>query len=169
MMCRFQCPICGERGWILSDEASVAPRCLRCRHRVEVEPAVLDATPCDSSAIDDSVVSWLGQDPPAPKHDGDAITTCVSCGFAGLMPCVSPRGDTFCPTCLAIYRARPEPVRQRINCPNCQAPIEVHEYDRGKTIVCLECNYFLGCVLRPEKRRFNSLPFLNSLLGAAKD
>ena len=45
----------------------------------------------------------------------------------------------------------------------------MHESDRGKTIVCPDCNYFLGCVLLPEKRRFNALPFLNALLGAAKD
>ena len=63
----------------------------------------------------------------------------------------------------------PEPVQLRTDCPNCQHPIELHESDRCKTVVCPECNYFLGCVLRPEKRRFNALPFLNALLGSAKD
>ena len=81
----------------------------------------------------------------------------------------SERGDTICPACLAIYRTRPESVRRRLmDCPNCQKPIELHESDRGKTIVCSECNYFLGCVLLPEKRRFVALPFLNALLGGAK-
>jgi hypothetical protein len=138
MVCRFQCPNCGEHGWILSDEPTVAPRCLRCSHRVEVEPPAVEVTPRESR------------------------------GFEGLMPCASPKGDTYCPTCLAIYRTAPIPVQQLEDCPNCQKPIEVYECDRGKTIVCPECNYFLGCVLRPERRRFGALPFLNALLGSAK-
>jgi hypothetical protein len=168
MVCRFQCPNCGEHGWVLSDEPTVAPRCLRCGHRVEVEPPAVEVTPRDSRAIDDTVASWLSQPSLAPMPRSDAVACCVSCGFGGLLPCASPKGDTYCPTCLAIYRAAPVPVQQLEDCPNCQKPIEVYECDRGKTIVCPECNYFLGCVLRPERRRFGALPFLNALLGSAK-
>ena len=162
MVCRFQCANCGERGWIMSDLPAVAPRCLRCRHRLEVEPAAIDRSG-ESSATDESIISWLSQPPPVPVPRRDPLATCAFCGFEGLLQSCSPKGDTFCPTCLAIYRAKPEPVQQRLDCPNCGQPIEIHESDRGKTVVCLACNYFLGCVLRPEKRRFGTLPFLNVL------
>ena len=125
MVRRFRCVNCGEHGWILSDETDVAPRCLRCRHRLEVEPAVGEDSPSEGLAIDDTVVSWLSQ-PPSPRAPmSDAVARCVLCGFEGLMPCASPRGDTFCPTCLAIYRAKPEPVEQRIRLP------ELSEADRS--------------------------------------
>jgi DNA-directed RNA polymerase subunit RPC12/RpoP len=168
MVRRLRCPNCGEHGFILSDEPTVAALCLRCSHRLEIEPDAFEVCPRDSSAIEDAVVSWLSQPPNQSERKIDDVSRCASCGFEGLMQCFSPRGDTFCPTCMAIYRARPEPVKQLIDCPNCSRPIEVHERERGKTIVCPDCNYFLGCVLPPEKRRFAALPFLNALLGAAK-
>jgi DNA-directed RNA polymerase subunit RPC12/RpoP len=169
MVRRFQCSNCGEHGWILSDEPTVAPRCLRCSHRLEVEPAGVDGNSRGSVTVDDTVVSWLSQPSLVPSPRSDAVASCVSCGFEGLMQYDSQRGDTICPACLAVYRSRPERGRQLLDCPNCQRPIEIHESDRGKTIVCPECNYFLGCVLRQEKRRLGALPFLNVLLGAAKD
>jgi hypothetical protein len=169
MFRRCQCPNCGEHGWILADEPTVAPRCLRCGHRLELEPAVVGGNSRESYAIDDTVVSWLSQ-PAIPREtESDAVASCVCCGITGLMEYESPKGDAICPECLANYGSRPEPLQQLTDCPNCQKTIEVHESDRGKTIICPECNYFLGCVLRPEKRRFNSLPFLNALLGSAKD
>jgi hypothetical protein len=169
MVRRFQCPNCGEHGWILAEEPTVAPRCLRCSHRLEVEPAPFETIPHERSVIDDTVVSWLSQPPLVPLPRIDAVASCVSCGFEGVMQYDSRGGDPMCPACLAIYRPRPLSFQQFINCPNCQQPIEVLECDRGRTVVCPECNYFLGCVLLPEKRRFNALPFLNVLLGAAKD
>ena len=155
MVRRLRCPNCGEHGWILSDEPTVAALCLRCSHRLEVEPVADEETPRETPAIEDAIAAWLSQPviPAAPEND--AVASCVSCGFEGLMPCDSPRGDTICPACLAVFRTKPEPVQQLIDCPNCQGPIEVHESDRGKTIVCPACNYFLGCVLRPKKRRFS--------------
>jgi ssDNA-binding Zn-finger/Zn-ribbon topoisomerase 1 len=67
-----------------------------------------------------------------------------------------------------VYWTRPRPVEQLLDCPNCTGTIKLYESDRGKTIVCSDCHYFLGCVLLPEKRRFEALPFLNTLLGPAK-
>ena len=69
-----------------------------------------------------------------PKTDG--VATCISCGFEGLMQYDSDRGDTICPACLTVSRSRPERGQQIVDCPNCRQPIEVHEKDRGKTIVC---------------------------------
>ncbi len=169
MVRRFQCPKCGEHGWILSDELTVAALCLRCSHRLEVEPAAFERLPREKSPIEEAIVSWVSQPPHAPMARTVAVASCVYCGFEGLMPYDSPRGDTICPACLAVYRMKPEPAQQIIDCPNCHTAIEVYEADRGKTIVCPACNYFLGCTLRPEKRRFGALPFLNALLGSAKD
>ena len=168
MVRRFQCPNCGEHGWILAEEPTVAPRCLRCSHRVEVEPVSVEWPLREESAIEEAVVSWITQPSHVPVAQTVEVASCVYCGFEGLMKYESPRGDTICPACLAIYRTGPEPIQQLVDCPNCQERIQVHESDRGKTIVCPACNYFLGCVLRPEKRRFGALPFLNALLGSAK-
>jgi hypothetical protein len=180
-MWRFRCPKCAECGWMVADEPVLAPQCLRCGHRVEFEPLAKSGFPDTGSAVDDIVVSWLSQPQFQPSPDrspeSDATARCASCGWDGLMPIESPRGDTICPACLAVYRTKPVSVhqlpvpvlRQLIDCPNCARSIEVYESDRGKTIVCSECNYFLGCVLLPERRRFNALPFLNSLLRPAKN
>ena len=35
MVRRFQCPNCGEHGWILSELPTVAALCLRCSHRTQ--------------------------------------------------------------------------------------------------------------------------------------
>ena len=168
MVRAFHCANCGDHGWVLSDEPTVA-FCLRCGHRLEYESAGPEWSPFDGPAIDDAVAFWMSQPPIEPVPETHAVASCASCGWEGLMPYDSARGDTICPACLAVYRTRPEPAQQLINCPNCQEPIQMHENDRGKTIVCPACNYFLGCVLLPEKRRFNALPFLNVLLGTAKD
>jgi hypothetical protein len=173
MMRRFRCPKCAECGWMVADEPVLAPQCLKCGHRVEFEPLANSGSPHTGSAVDDIVVSWLSQPQsqpsPARSPESDATARCASCGWDGLMPFESPRGDTICPSCLAVYRTKPVPVHQLVECPNCTRPIEVYESDRGKTIVCSECNYFLGCVLLPERRRFIALPFLNTLLGPAKN
>jgi len=64
---------------------------------------------------------------------------------------------------------RPDRGQHAVDCPNCRQPIEVHEKDRGKTIVCPQCNYFLGCVLRSEKRRYGARRFLSSGRSAEKN
>ena len=166
---RFRCPNCAEYGWMLSDEPTRVPFCLNCGHRVEIQPLEAESSPREDLAIDEAVVSWLADAAPACPPKTDTIASCVSCGWHALMPYDSSRGDAICPACLAVYRTKPVPVQQLIDCPNCTRSIEVYESDRGKTIVCSGCNYFVGCVLLPERRRFNSLPFLNSLLGPAKN
>jgi len=169
MLGRFQCPNCGERGWVFSDPPTLVSLCLRCGHPVEVEPAVLERPARERPAIDDAIVSWLSEAPRPRTVKNDGIASCVSCGFEGLMQYDSDRGDTICPACLTVYRMRPDRGQQVIDCPNCRRPIGVFESDRGKTIVCPNCNYFLGCVLRAEKRRFGAFPFLNAMLGMARD
>jgi hypothetical protein len=168
MLRRFECPNCCEHGWVISEGVTNHPRCLRCGHRVEFKPAAFEAAARESSTFDDAVVSWLSDAPLAPLPASAAVASCRSCGFEGLMQYDSAKGDTICPACLAVYWRRPNRRHPVIDCPNCRRPIEVHESDRGKTIVCAGCNYFLGCVLRAEKRRFGALPFLNALLGGAK-
>ena len=36
-------------------------------------------------------------------------------------------------------------------CPNCGKAIDLRENDRGKTTICPNCKYFLGCVLPSPK------------------
>jgi hypothetical protein len=173
MVCRLRCPSCGDQGWIFTEDPPTVTRCLRCSHPLEIQPSANPASLRETTAIDDMVVSWLSRSPAASQPESDADAPCRSCGLRGLVPFNSPRGDMVCPTCLTIDRRATAPiqqlVQQLVECPNCTCPIKVYESDRGKTIVCSECNYFLGCVLLPERRRFNALPFLNSLLGPAKN
>ena len=168
MVRRLQCPNCGDHGWLISDELTVVPVCLRCGHRLDVQRAESRLPLRETPTIDDDVVFWMSQLAATTASSSEPLAKCSECGFEGLTPCDSPKGDTICPACFAVSWIGPRPVQQRVECPNCQATIEVHESDRGKTIVCPGCHYFLGCVLLPEKRRFESLPFLNTLLGPDK-
>ena len=138
------------------------------RQRVNVEPQP-ERSPREGLTIDDKVVSWLSQPAFAPLPKSDAVASCTSCGFEGLIQYGPERGDTICPACLAVCSARPERPREHVDCPNCNRAIEIREIDRGRTIVCPDCHYFLGCMFPPEKRRFAAFPFLNVLLGGAKD
>ena len=166
MVRRLQCPNCGDHGWLISDESTVVPVCLRCGHRLDAERAESRPPSPETRAIDDDVVFWLSQRDTATTSSSEPMAKCSSCGFEGLTPCDSPKGDTICPSCFAVSWTRPRPFHQLVECPNCQGTIRVYASDRGKTIVCSNCHYFLGCVLLPEKRRFEALPFLNTLLGA---
>jgi ribosomal protein S27E len=173
MVCRLRCPSCGDQGWILTEGPPTVTRCLSCGHPLEIRPIANPTSPRATTAIDDLIVAWLSRSPAAPLPESEADARCPSCGLRGLVPFNSPRGDVVCPTCLTIVRRATapiqQPVQQIVECPNCTRPIEVYESDRGKTIVCSECNYFLGCVLLQERRRFVALPFLNTLFGPAKN
>jgi hypothetical protein len=167
MLGRFKCPSCGEHGGILAEDGSGVPRCPRCGQRLLIEPLAAEEPPIESRAIDDAVVSWVSQVSKAHPVKRDEVATCNSCGFEGLMEYDSDRGDKICPACLSVFRSKPALSRHALECPNCHEPIEVYERDRGKTIVCAACNYFVGCVLRSEKRRFGTFQFLNSVFDAA--
>jgi DNA-directed RNA polymerase subunit M/transcription elongation factor TFIIS len=170
MVRRLQCPNCGDHGWLISDESTVVPVCQRCGHRLDVERAESRLPLGETRTIDDDVVSWMSQldAAKATAPSSQPVAKCSECGFEGLTPFDSPKGDTICLACFAVSWTGPRPVCQLVDCPNCQVTIEVYESDRGKTIVCSDCHYFLGCVLLPEKRRFEALPFLNTLLGPGK-
>ncbi len=169
MVHRLQCPNCGDHGWLISDEGPVVPVCLRCGHRLDVQRAESRLPSRETSTIDDDVVFWISQRGEAKAPSPKPAAKCSSCGLEGLTPCDSPKGDTICLSCFAVSWAGPRPIHHSVDCPNCERTIEVYESDRGKTIVCGDCHYFLGCVLLPEKRRFEALPFLNTLLGPEKE
>ena len=168
MVHRLQCPNCGDHGWLISDETTVVPVCMRCGHRLALERAESRLPARDTSTFDDDVVFWMSQLEAAQAPSTDPVAKCSECGFEGLSPFDSPKGDTICPACFAVSWTGPRPVLPAHRLPQLHAAIEVHESDRGKTIVCADCHYFLGCVLPPEKRRFEALPFLNTLLGPGK-
>jgi hypothetical protein len=165
MLAGFRCPNCGAQGGILAEERSDIPRCPRCRTRLLLEPLREFGTTVVNRTIDDDVVLWVSQPTSGTIPKTDGLATCAACGFEGLMQYDSDRGDTICPACLTVTCARPERAKQVVNCPNCCEPIALHERDRGKTIVCKACNYFLGCVLRSEPRRTTTHRFLHAMFG----
>jgi hypothetical protein len=167
MVTSFECPACGERGWIIGDQP-MAACCLRCGQQLDVGPERPQNHPKKAALDEDVVLSWIMEKPPPAETEKNVRPKCVSCGTDNLMLCDSPRGDTICLTCLEVFRTRPLPVLRTADCPNCAREILIYEVDRGKTIICAGCHYFLGCMLEPEKRQFRSLPFLNTLVRFAQ-
>jgi hypothetical protein len=168
MITPFLCPACGEHGWIISDEPTLAC-CLRCGRQLDTGPDRPRSDSKTAAPDEDVVVSWLLETAPPPEAEGCAGAKCVACGCDDLMPCDSPRGDTICMCCLEVFRTRPLAVKRLVECPNCAREIKILEADRGKTIICADCHYFLGCMLEPEKRQFRALPFLNTLVRFAQE
>jgi hypothetical protein len=41
-----------------------------------------------------------------------------------------------------------------VDCPGCGKAVEYSDKDRGKTILCPGCNYFLGCLIPAEKHTY---------------
>jgi hypothetical protein len=105
---------------------------------------------CPSCRIDSAIVAWL-----APGSDGDGggprgeESVCLTCGYAGEMDCEG--GLPTCPACRAVLPS--VRVSRIIRCEGCGQAIGISEEDRGRTIICPHCQYFLGCVLRAEGPR----------------
>jgi hypothetical protein len=107
-------------------------------------------------AIDEQVLSWLSQPSGSAPLSAGGDLTCRSCGYEGLMQYDSVQGDTMCPACMAVYTTRPTGDRRVIDCPGCGQAVPYGERDRGKTILCPACKYFLGCLIPAEKHRYRT-------------
>jgi predicted amidophosphoribosyltransferase len=166
MLRRVTCPACGKRGSVLADDDQSIPPCPICGQPFEAQPSGFEESTGLEPSIEE-IVSWVSQ--AGSLAELATLRACVSCGSERLMLYQSERGDLICAACLAVCWSQPHPVHEIALCPNCGQSIDLYESDRGKTIVCPDCNYFLGCMLRPEKRRFGALPFLNALLGTGDD
>lgn len=101
---------------------------------------------------EESVLAWVaGTDEPGKVSED---RTCPSCGYEGEFTVGSDA--SLCPACLAEYPrflAEPMSTMERIvHCPNCHLAIGISAEDRDKTIVCVRCKYFLGCVFKSDRQ-----------------
>jgi DNA-directed RNA polymerase subunit RPC12/RpoP len=70
------------------------------------------------------------------------------------MPPKDRFGAVACPTCGELDRPPRRRGRSRTVCLDCGLIFELSSRDRGRTILCPGCNYFLGCLLPIERERF---------------
>jgi hypothetical protein len=94
---------------------------------------------------DDLIVSWLAPAAvPVERSEATAARGCPGCGYAGELDQVG--GCLVCPACAAEIPTAPG--GRIVHCPECAWAIGVSPEDRGKTIICPRCQYFLGDVSR---------------------
>ena len=116
--------------------------CPRCGARFVLEPVIIDET----------VTSWIGMGP-VPTSAGPSRLPlgtaghCAVCGYSGPMLADETMAYPDCPACGASQRDRAIGRWLRVECPECEKPIEA---ERGKSVVCPHCKRFLGC-LNPEE------------------
>ncbi len=150
------CEACGIAGNVLvADEANL-PRCPRCEGRLSVGAKGGAGRGHEERGFDEEIVAWVSQPSELAASHPDSDVVCRSCGWAGVMPFDSDRGDSICPACLAVYWMKPPPGHHSVACPGCGQPVEYSDLDRGKTILCGACNYFLGCLVAPEKHAYRN-------------
>jgi len=75
--------------------------------------------------------------------------SCPACGETGSILAGDDAEIPPCPRCGQPFAIE---WSSALACPHCGRAIEIGEKDRGKTIVCPGCKYFLGCLLPTEKR-----------------
>ena len=160
MFIDITCSTCGEKSRVPTADDRDMLRCPECGRSYEGDSSKDDRSRWKDLAIDDAVLGWIARSSREPITESSDVDTCFSCGFEGSMPCDSERGIRICPACWAVRRDVPEERPHIVDCPQCGRPIDVFERDRGKTTVCPHCKYFLGCVLRSDKRRFGERRFL---------
>ena len=124
-------------------------RCASCGQ--PIDPAIGSCLNC-GLASEESVLSWVsGTDEPG-KVSTDR--TCPLCGYEGDFT-IGPDA-TFCPACLAEYpkflTESASSTKQVVHCPSCNLAIGISDQDRDKTIVCVRCKYFLGCVFKSDRQ-----------------
>jgi transcription elongation factor Elf1 len=151
------CPACGARVTIVVENLPDAPRCPICGDLLAVAPSSgrIDWAPVDA----DRIVGWLSETNTAPSGICSTDTTCLSCGYTGVMDRDHERGGEVCPACQAAYQRTLRQLTRRFDCPQCGNPLTLSDQDRGKTVVCPACKCFLGCIWpveRPKRRLFGS-------------
>lgn len=127
-----------------------AERCPLCG---EVFEAARGSCPGCGLAAEDMVASWVSGPGEVATAGEEAI--CPACGYAGEL---DSQGDlAICPACLVAVpkdrEATASLVRRVVPCPGCGLAIGLTDADRDRTVVCSRCQYFLGCLLKGERRR----------------
>jgi predicted nucleic acid-binding Zn ribbon protein len=151
----FTCPACGARGTLDIESLPDSPRCPICGDVLAVAPSAgrLHRAPVDA----DRILGWLSEPDPAPSGIASTDTTCLSCGYSGVMDRDQERGGQICPACQAAYQRSLGQLTRKFDCPQCGNAFTLVDRDRGKTTVCPACSCFLGCIWpveRPKRRLF---------------
>jgi hypothetical protein len=141
------CSTCRRLVRILTEDLGELPRCLECGGQLLFD----SSKDCDSSgtttALDEAILSWIDETTIDSEKPSEGDGTCQHCGYAGMI-----RGDNVCPVCREVNPLQTPPGPPTVDCPNCGEAIVLLHYERGKTIVCPGCKYFLGCVILPTER-----------------
>jgi hypothetical protein len=155
-MLHVTCVSCGVDGILLADESRDFPRCLQCGQpfRVRASSPAKGESRVGGRLTDELVSTWLSEGPPLPRPARSFEFVCRSCGYAGSKPPKDRFGARVCPRCGELDRPRPRYGRSKTVCLDCGLIFELRSRDRGRTILCPRCNYFLGCLLPIERERY---------------
>ena len=150
------CETCGDVEIVrIADDANLS-RCPRCQGRAPVGTRGDEERDHEERNFDEEIATWVSEPSKAVVSHPAGEVVCRQCGWAGVVPFDSARGDSICPACLAVYWLKPPPGHRSVACPGCGQPVEFSDLDRGKTILCRACNYFLGCLIPPEKHAYRA-------------
>jgi hypothetical protein len=156
-MLRVWCISCGVDGILLADDSRDIPRCLQCGRPFQVQEAAPEKRqrqePICAKPTEDLIATWLIEGPPLPAKPKSFDFVCHCCGHAGPKPRRDRFGALACPACGELDRPPRRRGRSQTVCLNCGLLFELSARDRGRTILCPGCNYFLGCLLPVERQR----------------
>jgi hypothetical protein len=152
----FVCTDCGVYGSISVGPEAGSLRCPRCSALISIEPTGDVSQDALHKPVDDMIASWVSEPGESAEERLDADNICPSCGLDGVMSCDSARGDTICPACMTVYWREKPRGYGTVACPGCARTVEFSDLDRGKTIICEGCKYFLGCLVPPEKHAYRA-------------
>lgn len=134
MDAELRCPTCGER---LDGSGRPCPS-------------------CGSAAGEEWAAAWVSEPAAAAGGTAEAERLCPGCGYLG--PLIVGEDEAVCPACYVVLPKtsavleREPALWQITRCPGCQLALAVTEADRDRTIVCPRCKYFLGCLLKGQRR-----------------
>jgi hypothetical protein len=152
-MLHVTCVACGVDGILLADESTGVPRCLQCGRPFRVS-SVEEARPrVERRPTEELIATWLGPGPGLPDSAKFFEFACRFCGYLGPTPPKDRMGVVACPACRQFERPPRRNGRSRTVCVNCELVFELSAHDRGRTVLCPGCNYFLGCLLPIERQR----------------
>jgi hypothetical protein len=156
MLIDVVCEACGEAFSVLIEDEADLPGCPRCGGRFSVEAGLCEARDYCDRGSDDEIVSWVSQPSEAPTALRDRESVCPSCGLEGVMWLDSERTGSICPSCLVVFRSDAPASLRIVACPGCGEPVGYSDLDRGRTIICGACKYFLGCLVPQEKHAYRA-------------
>jgi hypothetical protein len=157
MRFRTWCPTCGETGVALSDSAESVPRCPACGHRFVLSALSGDEPILRGRDGDQLILSWLAEPLESAAAPSAATAACSACGYEGPMECDAAREHCVCPACFTPQTLGHGSIpTDSVECPSCRQSIELSVLDRGTTVICPRCKYFLGCLQPREKRTYRN-------------